>query len=315
MPSPVTGLHHVSAITGPAQRNVDFYAGPLGLRLVKQTVNFDDPSTYHLYYADAEARPGSVLTFFPWPAGRTGRVGAGQPTATAYTVPLGAVDLWMDALAGIGHDGFDAPTERFGERVLTVRDPDGLTVEFVETDGVEAQWTAGGVGADRAPGAFHSVTLLSSDPDATARVLADAFGYGELGQEADRLRLGTVAGTRARFVDLDLRDAEAGRMGVGTVHHVAFRVPTDEAQAEVAERLREIGLVPTDVRDRQYFRSVYVREPGGVLLEVATDGPGFAVDEPADALGKSLQLPPQFEPRRERIEAALGPLRVPSQGR
>ncbi|PAP78287.1 ring-cleaving dioxygenase [Rubrivirga marina] len=315
MPSPVTGLHHVSAITGPAQQNVDFYADTLGFRLVKQTVNFDDPGTYHLYYADAEARPGSVLTFFPWPAGRTERVGAGQPTATAYAVPVGAVDAWMDALAAIGHDGFDAPAERFGDRVLTVRDPSGIVVEFVEAGDVDGQWTTGGVGADRPPGAFHSATLLSGDPDATARVLADAFGYEEHRQEGDRLRLVNPAADRARFVDLDLGDAEAGRMGIGTVHHVAFRVPTDEAQAEVSKRLRALGLAPTEVRDRQYFRSVYVREPGGVLFEVATDPPGFAVDEPADALGQSLQLPPQYEPRRERIEAALGPLRLPPAGR
>lgn len=312
MPSPVTGLHHVSAIAGPAQPNVDFTAGTLGLRLVKQTVNFDDPGTYHLYYADAGARPGSVWTTFPWPNGRAGRAGAGQPTATAYAVPRGAVDRWMDALAEIGYDGFDAPTERFGDRVLTVRDPSGLVLELVEADDVGHPWTAGGVGADRAAGAFHSVTLLSGDSDATARVLADAFGYETHGQEGDRLRLVNPAADRARFVDLDLRDAEAGRMGVGTVHHVAFRVPSDAAQAEVGDRLRALGLVPTEVRDRQYFRSVYVREPGGVLLEVATDGPGFAVDEPADALGQSLKLPPRYEPRRERIEAALGPLRVPS---
>jgi glyoxalase family protein len=318
MPSPVTGLHHVTAIAGPAQRHVDFTAGTLGLRLVKQTVNFDDPGTYHLYYADAEARPGSVWTTFPWSSGRAGRVGAGQPTATAYAVPPGAVDRWMEALAEAGYDGFDAPVERFGERVLTVRDPDGLVLEFVEADGVDGQWTASGVGADRAPGAFHSVTLLSGDAVATARVLADVFGYEEHGQEGGRLRLVNPAADRARFVDLDLRDAgpsgrrdQAGRMGVGTVHHVAFRVPTDEAQGEVADRLREVGLTPTDVRDRQYFRSIYVREPGGVLFEVATDGPGFAVDEPADALGRSLKLPPQYEPRRERIEAALDPLRLP----
>lgn len=308
MPSPVTGLHHVTAISGPAQRNADFYAGTLGLRLVKRTVNFDDPSTYHLYYADTEARPGSVLTFFPWPDGRRGRVGAGQASAVAYGVPAGAVDRWMEAFAEAGLDGFEAPAERLGERVLALRDPDGIAVELVEAGGLEAS----GTGARPAPGAFHSVTLRSADPEATARVLEGALGYAEHGHEGHRLRLENPAADRARFVDLDLSETERGTPGVGTIHHVAFRVPSDEAQTETGEALRALGLRPTEVRDRQYFRSIYAREPGGVLFEVATDGPGFAVDEPGDALGRRLMLPPHLEPRRARIEARLGPLRAPA---
>ena len=312
MPSPVTGLHHITAISGPAQANVDFYAGRLGLRFVKRTVNFDDPGTYHLYYADGPVRPGSVLTFFPWPLDRPGRVGTGQPTATAYAVRPGAIDAWMDAFVEDGYDAFDAPAERFGERVLTFRDPDGFVIDLVETPEADGQWEGGPVDPDVALGAFHSVTLLSGAPDETARLLADVYGYEEHGQEGTRLRLVNPAADRARFVDLDLSEGHGpGRQGVGTVHHVAFRVPSDDAEAEVHERLLERGLAPSPVRDRQYFHSIYVREPGGILFEIATDPPGFTLDEPEAELGRSLKLPPQYEPRRAQIEATLDPLTLP----
>jgi glyoxalase family protein len=309
---PVTGLHHVTAISGPAQANVDFYAGRLGLRFVKKTVNFDDPGTYHLYYADGPARPGSFLTFFPWSGDALrGRVGTGQATATAYAVRPVAVDAWTDRLADDGADGWSLG-ERFGARVLTVRDPDGLVIDLVETDGADGQWAEGPVPEAEALGAFHSVTLSSADPDATARVLADAYGYEEHGQEEGRLRLVNPAASRARFLDLDVSpDRPAGRLGVGTVHHVAFRVPDDEAEMEARETLLGLGLQPTPQIDRQYFRSVYTREPGGILFEIATDPPGFAVDEPADELGRSLKLPPQYEPQRTQIEARLPPLTLP----
>ena len=195
--------------------------------------------------------------------------------------------------------------------MLTLRDPDGLIVELVEDDGADGQWAGGPVPPSEAFGAFHSVTLSSADPDATARVLADAFGYREHGQEGHRLRLVNPAAERARFVDLDLSPRPPGRMGVGTVHHVAFRVPDDEAEMEVRETLLALGLRPTPQIDRQYFRSVYTREPGGLLLETATDVPGFAVDEPAEELGRSLKLPPQYEPMRGQIEARLPPLTLP----
>ena len=308
--SPVLGLHHVTAICGPAQQNVDFFAGVLGLRLVKQTVNFDDPGTHHLYYADGAAAPGSVLTFFPWADGRRGAPGAGQATATAYAVAPGAVAAWQDALAEAGEDvgeGF----ERFGETGLRLRAPDGLVVDLVETAGADGQWAEGPVPAGRALGAFHSVTLCSRAPESTALVLTEAYGYREHGQEGDRLRLVNEAAPRARYVDL-LCEADArGAMGTGTVHHVAFRVPTDAAELEVREALLGLGLQPTPVIDRQYFHSVYTREPGGILFEVATDPPGFAIDEPADALGRALKLPPQYEPQRTAIEARLAPLALP----
>ena len=311
MPSPVTGLHHVSSITGSAQAALDYYGGRLGLRLVKQTVNFDDPTGYHLYFADGEVRPGAFLTFFPLPDALPGRAGAGQPTATAYAVPPGAIGRWMDALAEAGED-VGTQGERFGEPVLSITAPDGLAYDLVETADADGAWADGPVPPDRALGAFHSVTLCSLDPDATARVLADVYGYEEHGQDGDRLRLVNAAADRARFVDLHCQPGtDRGRGGTGTVHHVAFRVPSDEAEGEVRERLLEIGLRPTPVRDRRYFRSVYAREPGGLLFEVATDRPGFAVDEAPDRLGTGLQLPPQYEPRRTQIEARLPPLRPP----
>ena len=310
----ITGLHHVTAISGPAQATLDFYGGLLGLRLVKQTVNFDDPGTYHLYFADAGARPGSVLTFFPWPEhALRGRVGAGQATATAYAVTPGALDGWVDRLAEAGHDAFAMPAERFGQRVLTLRDADGLVVDLVETDDASGQWADGPVEAGMSLGAFHSVTLCSHDPDATLRVLTEAYGYEEHAQEGRRLRLVTPHADRARFVDVFCAPgAEAGRMGVGTVHHVAFRAPDEDAELEARETLLSMGLRPTPQIDRQYFHSVYTREPGGILFEIATDPPGFAVDEPPDALGRALMLPPQYEADRATIEGRLPPLRLPS---
>ena len=307
-----TGLHHVTAITGPAQETVDFYSGVLGLRLVKRTVNFDDPGTYHLYYADADAAPGSVLTFFPWADGAMrGRPGQGQTSAFAYAVGEGGADAWADRLSGAGATWSEA--ERFGERVLTVRAPDGLAVEVVEAPGAAGGgWADGPVDAEVALGAFHSVTLCSAAPWATQEVLVDVLGYGVEGAESGRTRLVNPAAGRASAIDLFCEPGDgAARMGVGTVHHVAFRVPDAEAQQAVRQGLLDAGLRPTDEIDRQYFRSVYAREPGGILFEIATDPPGFAVDEPADALGQALKLPAQYEPMRDQIEARLPPITVP----
>ncbi|MEM1117536.1 MAG: ring-cleaving dioxygenase [Bacteroidota bacterium] len=309
LPSPVTGLHHVTSITGAAQDTLDWYGTRLGLRLVKQTVNFDDPSSYHLYFADGQTRPGSFLTFFPVAGARQGQVGAGQTTATAYAVPEGALADWADALTEADEPFREG--ERFGEKTLTLRDPWGLVYDLIETPEADGAWDGSPVPTDRGLGAFHSVTLCSHRPEATALVLTSAYGYEEHGQEGDRLRLVNKAADRARYIDLFCDGADPGRGGAGTVHHIAFRVPSDEAELEVRERLIGIGLQPTEVRDRQYFRSVYAREPGGVLFEVATDPPGFALDEPEDRLGEALKLPPQYEAQRDRIEAALPALQRP----
>ncbi|MEM0963763.1 MAG: ring-cleaving dioxygenase [Bacteroidota bacterium] len=313
MPSPLRGLHHVTAISGPAQANVDAYAGSLGLRLVKQTVNFDDPGTYHLYYADGDAEPGSVLTFFPWSADALrGRIGAGQATATAYAVAPGALSQWIDRLAEDEHFQMGVPHSRFGDNVLTLRDADGLVIDLVETSAASGAWAEGPVPEAMALGAFHSVTLCSHDPDATLRVLTEAYGYQEYGQDGGRLRLVNPDAERAEFVDVYCAPGqERGRMGVGTVHHVAFRAPDDEAELEVREMLLSMGLQPTPQIDRQYFHSVYTREPGGILFEIATDPPGFAIDEPAGALGRELRLPPQYQPQRAQIEDRLAPLALP----
>ena len=309
---PVTGLHHVTSITGPAQATVDFYAGTLGLRLVKQTVNFDDPGTYHLYFGDDRARPGSALTFFPWPGdARRGTPGAGQARSLAYGVPVGALSGWLDRFADLGVSGVLPPTSRFGQNVLTVRDEWGLLTDLVEDDGDYAPWSGADVPEGLALGAFHSATLDSHDPAATARVLTDGFGLEEHASGDGRTRFVAPEAEYARFVDVLDTPGPPGRLGTGTVHHVALRVPDDAAELEVRERLLSIGLSPTPPIDRQYFHSVYTREPGGVLIEMATDNPGFDVDEPAATLGRALKLPAQYEPDRGRIEARLPALSLP----
>src|SRR6056297_82905 len=308
MPSPITGFHHVTGIAGPAQRNVDFYTGILGLRLVKRTVNFDDPGTYHLYYGDALGRPGTVLTFFPWERAVPGRVGAGMTAATAFSVPTGAIDAWMGHFADRALD-FGAPVERFGEVVLPFPDPDGLALELVARDATVAPISDGPLGEYGIRG-FHSVTLAVADPALTARVLTDVFGWEERGEEDGRLRFGPPGDDPATAVDLVRSDA-TGRGAAGTIHHVAFRV-REEQQRAWQEALLEAGLIPTEVKDRRYFRSVYFREPGGVLFELATDDPGFTADEAPEALGTALKLPPWLEQRRPSIEARLPDLTFPT---
>ncbi len=296
----IPGIHHVTAICGPAQANVAFYTGPLRQKLVKKTVNFDDPGTYHLYYADASGSPGTILTFFPFADAGPGRAGPGMASAYAYAVPdLDAVmrDLTESAVA------FAGPVDRFGARVITLRDPDGAPVELIED-----------ATAPDAHG-FHSVTLWERDPDRTARLLTDVFGYEALGSEKtagfSRLRLAAPGSERGRIIDIIRSDAPAnGRPGAGTIHHVAFRAKTQEDQHGWQEKLASVGHRTTEVIDRQYFNAIYFREPGGVLFEIATDPPGFAVDESANALGQKLMLPPQYEPMRARIERNLPVLKV-----
>lgn len=296
----IPGIHHVTAISGPAQANVDFYTGTLGQRLVKKTVNFDAPDTYHLYYGDAAGSPGTILTFFPFADAGPGRAGPGMASAYAYAAP--DLDAVMEELALKAED-FAGPAERFGQRFITLRDPDGAPVELVEVPGAP----------DRH--GFHSVTLWERDPARTARLLADVFGYEDGGTEVQgtvtRQRLVAPGGERGAIVDL-IHDTKValGRPGAGTIHHVAFRARTQEEQDGWIERLADAGHRTTPVIDRQYFNAIYFREPGGVLFEIATDPPGFAVDEPAATLGQALKLPPKYEPIRDRIESVLPPLRV-----
>jgi glyoxalase family protein len=300
----IPGLHHVTAISGPPQDNVAFYTGTLRQRLVKKTVNFDDPGTYHLYYGDAVGSPGTILTFFPFADAGPGGAGPGMAQAYAYAVPKGGFDGWMEHLAEQAID-FDGPTERFGQRVLTLRDPDGAPVELIETDRDSDQPLDG----------FQSVTLWEGDIAPTARLLTEIFGYAEAGHETtggtERLRLAAPGDARGAVIDLIRSDAPSiGRQGAGTIHHIAFRAESDAVQRDWMERLASAGHPTTPVIDRQYFNAIYFREPGGVLFEIATDPPGFAVDEDPAHLGERLMLPAKYEPYRARIEQVLPPLQV-----
>lgn len=302
------GIHHVTAIAGDPRRNVQFYTGTLGLRFVKKTVNFDDPDTYHLYYGDGDGTPGSIMTFFPWPQARPGRQGLGQAVETAFAIPSGSVAFWIDRLAARSIP-CEVPVKRFGQTVIALRDPDGMTLELVASDGIEALdgWTGGGVPAEHAIRGFAGATLWVSDPTGTAEVLTAAFGYSAGQEEAGHRRF-TTAGSAplGRWIDLRaVPDAVRGTMGAGTIHHVAFRAEDDAAQSAMAAKLARLGISTTEQVDRNYFRSIYFREPGGVIFEIATDAPGFAVDEPKETLGHKLMLPPWLEARRAEVEASL----------
>lgn len=304
------GLHHVTAIAGDPRQTLDFYAGTLGLRLVKQTVNFDDPETYHFYFGERTGRPGSLLTFFPWAGARQGRPGAGEVGTTALAVPEGTLGAWEARLAARQAFGLRRG-ERFGEPYLAFADPFGMQLELVErpADRGEA-WPGSGVPADEQVRGVAGVRLVLGGVDATAALLQDTLGFGAPLQEGTTRRLHTTDGG---FVDL-VRDPAAGvaRLGAGSVHHVAWRAEDDPAQAAFRGALLGRSLGVTPVVDRSYFRSIYFREPGGVLFEVATDGPGFLTDEPEATLGTSLRLPPQYEGARQQIEAALPALREPA---
>lgn len=285
----ITGIHHVTAIAGDAQRNVDFYVGVLGLRLIKKTVNFDDPTTYHLYYGDGIGRPGTILTFFPWPSSRPGRPGAGQVIETTLAVPEGALEYWRGRLGE-----FAVPVEDLGDELL-FSDPDGMRFSLVESGWLSEAY--GPIPPQYAISRIESVTLGTKEPIDTLELVQNIMG------------LDILSGP-AQLPD-DPDSLQPGAMGPGAVHHVAFRVADDSVELEWRERLSDQGYSVTDVQDRNYFHSIYFREPGGVLFEIATDTPGFAVDEAPEALGQKLMLPSWLEPRRAEIEAALPPIKLP----
>ncbi|HEX2509242.1 MAG TPA: ring-cleaving dioxygenase [Microvirga sp.] len=301
------GLHHVTAIAGAARRNFDFYTRILGLRFVKKTVNFDDPGTYHFYYGDETGRPGTILTFFPWEHVVPGRVGVGQTSETAFRVPAASLGYWTHRFVekGVPHENLE---KRFGESVLVFKDPDGLRLSLVGVAGAETEpgWSGGDIPSEHAIRGFNGVTLLLDEGVRTGAILTDVLGFRETAREGSSTRYATDA---PRGAVVDIRTAAGflpGSMGGGSVHHVAFRAVDDAAQAAMARRLIENhGIRPTEQRDRNYFRSVYFREPGGVLFEIATDDPGFAVDESAANLGRDLKLPKFLESRRQQIEAVL----------
>jgi glyoxalase family protein len=306
-------IHHITAIAGDPQRNLDFYTDGLGLHLVKLTVNFDDPAAYHLYFGDEAGRPGSILTFFPWPDGYRGRQGTGQVGTVSLAIPSGSLGFWVERLLrhGIRYDG---PTRRFDEQVLAFSDPDGLLLELVATPrvaGVEG-WAGGPVPPEHAVRGIHGGTIWEDGDPGTAEFLTRFMGLSQVGEEGNRVRFESGPDGIGSVVDLRrVPGFWAGGGGVGTVHHIAFRVPSDAAQLEQRARIEAAGFGITPVVDRQYFRSVYFREPGGVLFEIATDPPGFALDEAPAELGTGLRLPPKFEVMRDRIERTLPPLRLP----
>jgi len=311
----VAGIHHVTAIASDPQRNVDFYGGLLGLRLVKRTVNFDDPGSYHLYYGDALGRPGTLITFFPWPGAPRGRRGTGQVGVTAFAVPPQSLGFWVDRLtaAGVAVDG---PSRRLDEEAVAFLDPDGLALELVPAELPEAgePWEEGPLPAQHAIRGLHSVGLWVEGPERTAQVLG-TLGFAAAGEEGNRLRF-RAPGALGGVADvLCMPERGRGETLAGTVHHVAWRAADDREQLLWQSRVASEGLNVTPVLDRVYFHSIYFREPGGVLFEIATDPPGFTIDEPPESLGTALRLPSWLEPHRAQIEDALPPLATPAGGR
>lgn len=301
------GLHHITAIAADARRNLDFYTRVLGLRFVKKSVNQDDPGTYHLYYGDYAGSPGTILTFFPWAGMRRGRPGHGQAYATAFSVPAASLPFWQERLARLKVETA-AVQPRFADQALTLFDPDGLRLELVATAEPDSRPPApsADVPAEHAIRGFHSSTLALTDATATAALLTSTMGYRQAAHADYRTRYTVGTGGPGTYVDL-LTDPSLprGLDGAGIIHHVAFRTPDDAAQAQAHRQLQERGLGVSPIIDRAYFKSIYYREPNGVLFEIATDTPGFAVDEPVAQLGSRLSLPPRLEPHRQEIEAAL----------
>lgn len=312
MPQPIVGLHHVTAIASDPQRILDFYVQVLGLRFVKRTVNFDDPGSYHFYFGDDVGSPGTILTFFAWPMATRGSLGIGETSTVAFSVPASSLDFWEQRLLSAGVPVEDAG-DRFGDRVLSFGDPDGMRVEIVGTNAaaeVRIPRTSD-VPAEHSVRGFHGVTLCEAGFESTARVL-ETMGLHKTGQENNRIRFAAEGNAWGRYIDVLVQPQLVyGHMGAGTIHHIAFRAADDAAQLEWREVLAEISLNVTPVLDRNYFHSIYFREPGGVLFEIATDPPGFAIDEPLESLGESLKLPSWLEKVRARIERALPPIEMP----
>lgn len=312
MNTATTGIHHVTAIAGDPQRNVDFYVGVLGLRMVKKTVNFDDPETYHLYYGDGDGTPGSIMTFFPWANAPAGLQGTGQLTVTSFSIPESSLGYWTDRLIDHGVR-FEKLSQRFDDTVVSFADPDGMKLELIASASDDrSPWEDGPVPAEHAVRGFHHVTLSERNPDHTTRLMAGTLGFRQVEEGDGRYRFEAGDGGPGNMVDVvdGSRDSR-GRMGVGTVHHVAFRANDDEHQLEIREAVAGLGYNVTPVLDRNYFHSIYFRERGGVLFEIATDPPGFTVDEAPEELGTSLKLPPQHESHRDHLERVLPPLETP----
>lgn len=345
----VLGIHHITAIARNPQRNIDFYSGLMGLRLVKLTVNFDDPTTYHLYYGNSLGHPGTILTFFPWSEAPTGYRGTGQVSAISFLIPSGSMTYWIDRLKS-NDISFVGPSERFGDEFISFHDPDGLMLELISPSSDDSQqqllqleqtdnntWKENPISKEYAIRGFHSATLSEEGYERTASLLADTLGFELIAKDnkEDRFRFGIIKKNNSNkeedtdftqsssstslsigsFVDIVCQpEISRGYVGIGTVHHIAWRAANEKHQLDLRKRIVEQAkLNPTPVLDRTYFRSIYFREPGGILFEIATDPPGFAIDERAEDLGKQLKLPPWLEPVRAKLEQLLPPIKT-SQG-
>ena len=306
MDNRILGLHHITAIADNAKRNLDFYTQVLGVRLVKKTVNFDDPGTYHFYFGNENGTPGTILTFFPWEGIGQGTNGSGMATHIGYSVPKGSLEFWKERLKNFNVNIEEG--EIFGEKMISFKDPDGLQLQFIEPSTYDSRkvWTTEDIKDENALKGFHNVTLTLKKADPTLNVLTDLLGYKMQKQDGERYRLATDAIDTANLIDIIENDkAPFGRNAAGTNHHIAFRVKDENVLMEYREKALSAGLSITPKINRDYFYSLYFREPGGVLFEIATDNPGFTVDEPLHELGTHLKLPAQYEGMRNKIEEVL----------
>ncbi|MBB3108012.1 glyoxalase family protein [Paenibacillus phyllosphaerae] len=302
------GIHHITCFVKDPQRNVDFYAGVLGLRLVKKTINFDAPEVYHLYFGNEKGSPGTIITFFPHESSRKGRIGGGQVGITTYVVPIGALDFWKARLTAL-----DVPfseCSRFSENYIEFADPDGLQLEIVEREGGALNaWSFGGIPTDKAIKGFGGAVLYSTASSKSMEVLEHVLGFDKVGEDDDFIRY-KAEGDIGNIIDLNKESMGWGISGAGTVHHIAWRAKDFEDHEAWRSHVEKSGFYPTPIIDRQYFHAIYFREPGGILFEIATDPPGFANDEPQDRLGEKLMLPAWFEDSRADIEKNLSPIQV-----
>lgn len=308
-------LHHVTAIASDPQRNLDFYVGLLGMRLVKRTINFDDPGSYHFYFGDATGSPGTILTFFPWPNARPGSRGSGEVESTAFSIPRDSIGYWRERLLA-HHVTIESTTSRFDEEVIRLTDPDGMLIELTASSPNDwvPPWNESTVPAEHALRGLHSVSAALNDTLPTARLLTDVFGYRLKQSSGDRQRfIAANANTPGALIDLiHAPELARGRSAAGSVHHVAFRVEDEATQLAWRNRLNGLGYQVSPVMDRTYFKSIYFREPGGILFEIATDAPGFSVDESRDELGQNLKLPSWMERSRHQIETGLPAILLPT---
>ena len=303
---PITGIHHITALASSARANAAFYTRVLGLRLIKKTVNFDAPEVYHLYYGDGLAQPGTVLTFFPYEGIVRGRRGVGQVISTRFAIAPVAISFWRERL-GTLEITFNETQTAFGETALRFEDPDGMMVEIVTADGdTRPGYASEGLVAEMSVKGFHSALIQAKSSELTGKTLISTLGYRLLDKKNNLTRYTVGQGGSGTYVDiLETPDVKFGHQGGGSVHHIAFRTPTDADQETIRQNIEQNGLSVTPMQDRQYFHSIYYREPGGVLFEVATDTPGFEIDEPLETLGEKLMLPPWYEKHRAKLEEVL----------